>query len=64
MYASPCYRQKHARCVAATDKNDQKTKNLKHKPNYIHTTMYIVQLYTVVINTKKNTKIQNVYLNN
>ena len=31
---------KYARCVAATDKNDQKTENLKHTPNYIHTNMY------------------------
>ena len=23
-----------------TDKNNQKTKNLKHKPNHIHTNMY------------------------
>ena len=28
--------------MAATDKNDQKTKNLKHKPNYIHINMYSI----------------------
>ena len=32
--------KKHAKCVAATDKNDKKTVNLKHEPNYIHTNMY------------------------
>ena len=49
--------------LAATDKNYQRTKHLKHKPNYIHTNMYN---YNSSSKCKKykNTKIQNVYLNN
>ena len=42
--------------MAATDKNDQKTKNSKHKPNYIHTNMYNYNSSSKYKKKYKNTK--------